>query len=352
MDNNQNTASNQYSELQDIRSSIAVDKDKKTSKFWIVLLVIAVVILFIGAIVQVYTPKTVKVPETSFIKTNVNNTIPNLKKVTYTGPTPDFPTQFSIYSAKIVVSETDIVKTLSAKYGLLRPNSDANFWVNGDLSLVHDTTTNMYSLTLKDLSNESLPIVNPTQAEEVASAYLKETFPEISLRPLMDQANYFILGFEVEDSSPPSKATAVTIPYTAVLDSENFPVVAEKSNNSLFSITVDGDNTIRVLSFSPQFQQYTKIGVQPPISIQEALTQIQNGVASIISASIIDFNRVQMSDLTAATFTNVTIEYRTDPQSGILYPFYRFAGIATSTSNVTADVNVITPAIKTTPQTR
>jgi len=352
MENNQNQASNQYAELQNIRSSISREKQGKFPKIWIILLVVAVVILLIGAVVQVYTPKTIKIPVTTFTKTNSNNTVPNLKKVTYTGPTPDFPNQFSIFSATTVASDTDIVKTLSAKYGLLRPNTEANFWVNGDMSLVHDTTTNTYSLTLKDLSNETLPVVDPTKAEEVATAYLKDTFPEIQLRPQMDQATYFVLGLEVESTSPQSQATAVTIPYTAALDNEDFPVFAAKTNTSLFSVTVDGQNTVRVISFSPQFQQYTKIGVQPPISISDALTQIQNGVASIISASIVDFTRVQMSDLTAATFTDVAVEYRSDPQSGMLYPFYRFSGTATSANNVTADVSVITPAIKTTPQTR
>jgi len=337
----------QYENLQSIRASIA-QKPQQRTKLWIIIGTVVVVLLVISAVVQIYTPKTVTVPETSFTTTNSNNTLPNLQNVTYTGPTPDFPTQFSIFSARTIVSQGQLVQELSAQYGLLKPFPEANFWVNGNLSLVFDPTTNSYTFTLKDLTNETLPIVDAARAEEVATSFLIQAFPDISLRPMMDQASYFVLGLEIEETSSPAQATAINIPYTAQLDTENFPVVYEKATQPLFVVTIDGNNTVRLVIFYPQFQQYTRIDTKAPISIDDALLQIQSGVASIISSTIVEANRVTMSELISATFTSVTVEYRLDPKSELLYPFYRFTGTATSANNITADVEVITPAIKTT----
>jgi len=342
----------QFEELQNIRSGLNTQHPKQRPTLLVGLIVIAVVLLVIAAIIQIYTPKTLVVPQTSFVSTNSNNTIPNLRKVSYTGPTPDFPNQFSIFSASLVVSETQMIQDLSAKYGLLRVNPTSNIWTNGALSLFKDTSANHFVLTLKDLRNESLPIVNPTTSEQVATSYLRETFPQIQLRPLMDQATYFVLALEIESNTSSDKATGMNIPFTQVLETEEFPVIFEKADQPLFFVTMDGNNTVRLVTFYSQFQNYVKVDTKAPISVEQALDQIQNGVGSILSASTVEVNRVKMSDLTSAILTAVTVEYRLDPQSSLLYPFYKFSGTATSANNVAADIQVITPAIQTGSQTR
>lgn len=342
----------QFNELKNIRAELVSKRQQQRPTLWIGLLIVAVVLLLIAAIIQVNTPKTVTVPITSFISTNSNNTIPNLRKVTYTGPTPDFPNQLSIFSATPVLGESEMIQDLSAKYGLLHVNPKSNLWTNGGLSLFRDTSAKNYILTLKDLADEQLPIVNSTLAEQVATTYLKDTFPQVQLRPMMDQASYFVIGLEIEEASKPDEATGVNIPYTVDLGIENFPVVFEKADQPLFIVTIDGNNTVRLVTFYPQFQQYSKLEAKTTLSIQQALEQIQNGVASILRASVVDFDKVKMSDLTAATFTAVTIEYRLDSQSNLLLPFYKLSGTATSANKVTADIEVITPAVQTTSITR
>ncbi|MBW7944453.1 hypothetical protein H3C70_03575 [Patescibacteria group bacterium] len=333
-----------YSEMRNIRASLQDESPRKPSRIWMVLGGAAIVLLIIAAVIQVLTPKKVTIPETSFVTTNVNDTLPHITDVSYTGPTADFPTQFPIFSSRQLFSEGQVVSDISAKYGLLKPDPEANYWINGDLGLVHDQTTGSYTLILKDPSNEALPVVDPTRAEEVAHSFLEEVFPEIPLRPMMDAASYYIMSSEPDNTVTASEATAVVIPYTPEIETE-YPVIYEKSFQPAFAVTVDGENTIRVLQFFPLFQQFTKVDEQAPISIDQALEQIKQGVASIISATIVDYNRVPISDLTKAEFTSVTIEYRLDPTSQLLYPFYHFTGKGTNSRNVNAEIDVITPAV-------
>jgi hypothetical protein len=244
-----------------------------------------------------------------------------------------------------------MIADLSAKFGLLRDDPESNLWTNDGISLTHDQTRGIYTLVLKDLTDEELPIVDKDRAILVASAFLKDTFPEVQLRPLSDQVSYFEMGLEIEESSPADKATGMNIPYTPVLGTDDFTVISEKADQPMFTVTVDGKNTIRMVLFYPDFKQYQKVDTLPPISTDAALKNVQNGIASIITAAIVEPERVTMSQLTSATFTTASIEYREDPQSSLLYPFYRFSGTATA-GQVTADVDVITPAVKITPQTR
>lgn len=341
----------QYAELHSIRESLISEKPRKQTKLWIVLGVVAIVILVMGSIVQVFTPQKVKIPQTNFVMSNSNNTRPNLRTVTYTGPAVDLPNSFAIYSATSVLSEGKMIADLSAKFGLLRDNPDSNIWTNDEISLTHDETRGIYTLVLKDLTEEKLPVVDKDRAILVASAFLKDTFPEVNLRPLEDQVSFFEIGLEIEESASPEEANGINIPYTPVLESEDYPVIFEKADQPMFTVTVDGKYTIRMLLFYPDFKQYQKVDALPPISTEDALKNIQNGIASIITASIVEPDRVTMSQLTSATFSTAKIEYREDSGSGLLYPFYRFSGTATA-GQVTADVDVITPAVKVTPQTR
>ncbi|MBW7955120.1 hypothetical protein H3C66_00135 [Patescibacteria group bacterium] len=335
----------QYEELQDIRSSLEQPR-KKPSRLWIGLGIVAVVLLVVAAIIQTLTPRTVRIPETPFVVTNSNNTLPNLTEVSYSGPTPDFPTQFSVYAVTQTLPEQVVVGDMLAKYGLMKPRNDANYWINGPISLIQDTSPPMYTLVLKDPENEALPVINIEQARLVASRFMQDTFPEFQFSLIPGSEGYFILSTEPGGPVPPEQATGVTLSFTPTLETENLPIFYDKSFEPPFIVTVDGNNTIRTLRFSPLFKQYTKVDTQNVLSLDDALTQIESGVASIISATIEDMNRVSMSELTAATFSSVGLEYRQDPNFDVLYPFFHFYGTGTSSNGVTAEIEVITPAVK------
>lgn len=335
-----------YAELEEIRSSLTTKR--RPSKLWIILGVVAVVLLVIVAVFQALTPDTVTVPRSSFVQTNANNTLPGLVNVAYTGPAVELPAQFSIFSSQQTITRQQVIADLLARYGLIKPSNDANYWENGGITLYEDTTLKTLTLTLKDLADEELPVVDPSTAQGVAALYLQQTFPEITLRPMMEQASFYTLSIEPDSSVEPSEATAINIPFTPVLETETYPVIFQKALFPAFTVTVDGRNTIRSVTFFPDFNQYVKIDTKVPITIDEALAQIKSGTASIIDATIEDINRVPLSDLTSADFKTVVIEYREDPSTKLLYPFYHFTGTATSESGVTADVDVITPAVRTT----
>lgn len=351
MENVQPDSPSGLTEVQQIRQSLY--EPKRPSPFWIAVGAVAVVILVIGAVVQVLTPDTVTVPQTTFISTNPNNTITNLKSVTYTGPAVETPNEFSIFSAQRTLTKEAVIADLLAKYGLIKPSPDSNAWVNGNISLIEDKTVGTLNLRLT-LGNpaEQLPIINATEAIQVASTFLAQTFPEVSLRPMMETTSYYVYGLEPDSNVPPEEANIMNISYTPVLESENYPVVFEKALYPAFTVAVDGKNTIRSVTFFPVFSQYVKIDSKVPISVDEALAQIQTGVASIIDATIASNERVLLSQLTSAEFTSAEIEYREDPTTQLLYPFYHFRGTAKSDNNITATVSVITPAVKTTPTAR
>lgn len=336
-----------HQEIAQIRGSLSAAKRPARGRIWLYLFPAAALLLLILAGAQLLTPRPVSVPRTTFVQTNANNTQQNITQAQYTGPTPDLPFELPVYQSSQVLQPGEVLSTLLARYGLVKPDPEANYWVNGNIFLIFEPTRQNYKLVLKQLDeSQQLPVVNPAAAQQVADRFLATTFPQLRFKQLPDRTQLIKVVVEQSDEPvPAAEATGINFSYTLDLGEIPYPVYFEKTADPAFVVSVDGENTVISFLYYPLFNQFAALDTRRLVTVDQALRQIEQGTGSIIQADVAGFERMLLSEISQAEFSAVSVEYRQDPNQTLLYPFYRFRGTGRTQSGAAAEIQVITPAL-------
>jgi len=333
-------------EIQQLRLKLnqRPEQQQKAKKLWILAAIVAILLICLGSVLAILTPKKVTITTTPFFTQNMDASQTKLVTVKFTGQAPQLPPQLPIAQATSGYLPTaDIITSLIKKYDLTRVSPDSEYWTSDRSSLGKDKYNDVYTLVTSQFDpSEKLPIVQKDTAVQAAQSFLAQTLAGTTLSPLVNSVSYVDYGQEAAETTP-EKATAITVSFAPMI--QNLPIYYKNQTAAPFLVTVDGNNSIRKVVFLPQFQTYTTVDQTKPISIDEAITQITAGNGSIIDATY-TADPVQLSALQNAELTTVTLEYREDANQQLVFPFYHFVGKATTASHAEVDVQIITPAVK------
>lgn len=319
-----------------------------TNKIVIVISVVVILLVIVASILRVLTPQTISVKQTAFTQQNKDLSQTKLHSVRFTGTQIDTPATLAIATPTQESQTTEAVITaLIAQYDLVAAPEVSEYWQSDEYELSKSTTSETYTFSrsydpIVNISKK-LPVANKDQAIEHASRYLRQLIPTAQLTPQPNAARAIEMSHEYIETTP-ELATAYEVPFAPTIN--NFPVFYEKESIFPFTVLIDSEDTVHKILFYPLFKTYTTLEEKTTISIEKAVQNIQAGTGSIIDVTYIN-EELQLSDLQDADLKTVSIEYREDDQQGLVYPFYRFTGKATTEANVSADIQIITPAIQT-----
>jgi hypothetical protein len=145
----------------------------------------------------------------------------------------------------------------------------------------------------------------------------------------------------------PDKANLISLPYTYQID--GFPVYFKIQTQYPFLFSVNSQGTLQSVQFSPFFTQLTPLQKLPTIGILDAIKNVNQGQASLLGATNQLSATQDFSQIQSANLTTVSLEYRIDPKTALVYPFYRFSGDAVEAKGQAASIIIITPAVATVP---
>ncbi len=316
---------------------------------WVkIFIALVIVLLVVSAVLRAIAPPVVKIPQSQdFTQKNLYGTKTTFQNITYTGTEFKVPTQLSIAQFTPMALTGDKLATqFETDFNLTALGIPANTWAGTSysFSLAEGSGHNVLN---KDDAFPSAQIVNKDQAIQTAQTFLQKYIPGNTLQVISDKINYYADSPEpaVTDAS---KSNLVFLPFSYVID--GYPVFYQNQRDYPFEFLVDPENNIHKFSYYPFFIQISPGQKQNTISIAQAVTNINAGKASLISMDADDTSVTDISQITSAKLNAVSIEYRTDSQSGYVYPFFRFLGTATNGKNESFQVEIITPAIQTTSQ--
>lgn len=192
--------------------------------------------------------------------------------------------------------------------------------------------------------SESLTPVSLTFAQESAISFLQSlgyTIEELNL--IGGKTQY--LGPQVEGSEgfPRVAATeAVIIQLFYEKQLNDLPIAYSASAIENISVEITAHGVFRATL--PNTFLSTETGREyAVISVEKALGNIANGQFSIIGTP----GRVEKEDnFIRLDLTEQSLQYRYDTSQGILFPMFRFAGIATTASGELYEMVVVTEAIE------
>lgn len=306
---------------------------------------ITIIALLIAAVLRVITPQEERVVSSEFVTENYDGSQSSFKKVVFSGIPTTTPEQLNVYSAinssgladqlaLVLINEHQMVADpqipdywLGEKFALTKSSYDQNYVLNG----VHEPNEN------------DLPIIL-TEAIAVCQNFYSKYNINVPLIPREDAVSYFNNSDEQGFVSP-NEATYLHIPLTYELD--GYPVFYQNKNSYPFFCRVDNFYELKRAAFRDFFQEFRLVGQFKPLSIDQAVKNIEKGNASVISAQsqiapIIDLDWIEEADL-----YRVEIDYRYDEKLKIAYPFYKFSAKLTNSGGINIEAIIITPAIKT-----
>lgn len=325
-----------------------------------VLLAFALFSAGLTLIITAITPKnTTAVPPTELMSGNFDDSTTTFKGVRYTGSAFNTPEQ--LFTARYQVSPIaaeQITQSLVERYALAPIAQSQNILVNDVHSLFRDQKNEEFTfsidttqlnasksavVTVEDFQTKK--IINQDQALLKAQEFINQQLPEYNYRPIPQLTKYFSADRMHLDEVNQSNADIVEIQLAPYVD--RHPIYLDRSEYPPVRLMLDRE--YQVVKFIYQFSLFTaglpkKID---PISVETAITNINSGVGSIVSAYQDRAQPIDLEEASDVELTQVAIEYRVDTQSGLVLPVYKFTGTAISTYGEKMRIQVITPAAKT-----
>jgi hypothetical protein len=316
----------------------------KRPNFIAIVCIVGAIALVLATIFTILTPQKEKIIANDFTVNNYDNTQSTFKKISYSGSDFSLPERFNIYQAQ---NSSGIAEELANKLIIdLQLTADSNienYWLSPTSALAKNSHEHYYVLNNASTAkgDREATIITDEAIKNCLNFYSKYNL----LLPLVAQKDdvlYLNSGFE-QSIVEARDASAVQIPLTYELD--GYKVFYENQNDYPFFCRVNNLYELERVVFRDFFQEFQIVKQVPPISVDQAVSNIKKGSVSIIQAkseitSVVDLNWINTADL-----YSVALEYRYDEQLKIAYPFYKFQAKLTNSAGINIQAELITPAV-------
>ncbi len=319
---------------------------------WKLIFGITMVVLFVvGTILKLITPATA--PVLNAVSTAQAPTIK--KQTSFTGAVINLPktaptvatTQSIYYVTNAPVSLT----ILGAKLNLQSADQGVTWYSDSGETLSQDPYSNRIGYsnlgTEEATDSAKLPPVNVETATSVATAYLANKLqittlvadaPNITLKQTGYEDDYYDVG----------KADIAVIPFVYQVGGQ--PVFTDSDLFPQMTVQVNSLGKILNFTMAPNLitavTQEVKVKTLPFEQIKNQILANKVGVLQISSESPDGFTIQKLKQL---DITSATVEYRLNTASSQVLPYYRLFSTATLLSGTVSQLQLITPAVVTTP---
>lgn len=325
----------------------------KKITWYYVLLFFAITGVLVTAVLRILTPPIAEVPATEFLQRSVGNTAITYRNLKYEGAEFAPPASLPVAQLQPSSDTTDsLLQSIIDEYNLIPHPRAKNLWQRDNLSLSYNPQSQQASLTFGVLPfPEETTFSSPfpqDQAAAKAESLLQDKFSFLSGVTLY--AEYISLlegGYDLHAAEDPLHANTISLPYGWSI--ESIPVFIGTSQVFPAEVMVNRELQVNRVLFNPTRLSYTLTPNQPTISVQEAIDQLNNTQTGILLSFHTKTGEIKsFTEISGGTLHTVNLEYRLDPNTNLIYPFYRFTGDITTPTG-TSIVDIATPAIKTTP---
>jgi len=247
------------------------------------------------------------------------------------------------FEADSNTSET--VKNLLIEEYALASSSDSNTVFLGVDYYLSTTNPQQWSFGLQTLVVPE-GFIDNAAALDVATIFVQKHFGQ-NWQPALASVEYYNTDGADYHESPPETANVITIPFTQNIG--DFPTYYTNQRNLPILVNITSENTVQRLSFSPTLFTLSSSGPElKTTSLEDAITNINQNQAAIISSTQERFGPLDMATIIGGTLTSVSVEYRTDEELRLAYPFYHLKGVLSNQQGTALNAEVITPAVATT----
>lgn len=315
-------------------------------KFWHYFVITMVIAMTAAIMFSIFTPKTKKIAiKNEAIITNYDKSKTTFKKISFSGQKIILPESFSVFKIAPSNSSADtLANQVINKNKMTSHPSIPNYWTSETAELSKSDYENNYTFIETTEGQKSDIKIIKDEAVKACSNFYSKYSVDLKLIPQENSIVYLSQGSGFEQNEVLEKdAYSVQIPLTYEVN--GYPVFYENSKDYPFFCKIDNNYRLEKVVFKNFFYNFELTDQLASINIEQAIDNIKDGTASIISAEsqiahIVDLNWIDEADL-----YSVEIDYRYDDVLKIVYPFYKFKAKLTNSGGINIQAIIITPAI-------
>src|SRR3989344_2051310 len=301
--------------------------------------IIAFFAILASWLLQLLTPKpTVK---EQFAR-NFDQTVTKFSRTNFVGRELQVPEKLAVGTLAAGGDDLEeLMRPLIERYQLLQLNPSVPVWAGPEYSLSKNVSEHFISLSRNQIPTEQNRLTDEA-AISLAQNTLRSLYPQISVFVLPEQTEYFSAGPELAAATS-DQAGIVRLLFMPTAG--DLPIYSFFRYRPAIEVWVSSAGLEKLVVVPPLLsvtlgQEYASL------SVPQALKQIESGVGSIIFAYPEDVVITpRLSEVDRATFSEVFLEYRINPETKAAIPSYRFVGTLTTRAGDSLDAEVITPAI-------
>ncbi|MBP7875362.1 hypothetical protein KA012_00005, partial [Candidatus Woesebacteria bacterium] len=306
------------------------------AKHWLVLSLGTILITAVVGIVAQLLTSTPPPPEPTPLQGNPDNTQTAFYGITFTGNAPVVPEK--MWVARVLrFDETNsgaLLDSLIKNFDLQQSPYVSSVWSGDNYSLEYDSPTNEYRLSKNfDLEAEQTDIIKPTSVAQlvgIAEGEVKKIVPSVDYVSFPTKAQLLRGVTELEPATL-EDATYLAIPFG--LSYYNTPVLLGFARTFPMTAYVDAAGVVVRIVAQPFSAEFEASSQHTTLSTQEAIQQIQLGTGSIIDSYSPNTVTPLLEKIVRGKFTSATLEYRIDPATNLLIPYYHFVGTLANNEN-------------------
>jgi hypothetical protein len=312
------------------------------------LLLFAILAVSISWIFKLVTPTQVETQPT--VLKNVANLNTNLQGITFTGTAPSIPEQLPTGSLLSYEEVANVVKDrLISKFQLTPKDGSTKIYQNDDFTLSILSNPDQFTLSQKTTpSSQPLSQFSQPLLEELvrnSDAIVAELYPENPPQIVKEQVRYIGSAQEPAITDSVAEAELVMIPY--LYQFNGYPVYLEQNTQYVAYFMFNAKKELVKAEFRPYLITFSPEKNFQSVPLPLAMSNINNNRAALIYTDSYGQGTNMSLNITAGVLDSARLEYRVDPTTSSLVPYYHFYGTLNETADQDITAQLITPAIQT-----
>lgn len=321
---------------------------------WTKYLVATVVVLIISSLILKFlTPKKADVQ--SLIQTNFDGTQSEFEKVSFVGVAPQVPNQLpTAIATQVTISSTEVIQNLAKIYNLVETTSQTENsweWESDQYKLIFTESQNqvLFGSNMPLKTQDTPPtsaLPTPDASVIAASEIISQAGLSDFLEDFSSQVEFLMGGGGVEGVITDAQSAN----YIRVIFSQSvagYPLVFETGNKRIATVLLDTSYNLVSFEINLELINLQRQNNFQTITINQALSQINKGQASIVRSLYLGYGTNSLQKITSATLNEVNVEYWIDQNINNVVPYYRFSGLLINDAGQEFEGSIITPAIHT-----
>jgi|GEM_PF-2445287 hypothetical protein len=288
------------------------------------------------AILKLLTPTTT--PQDNPQITEVGGAITQVPKLEYLGEELIVPEKLPLAAAELM-DTSQMQSGLVSRFAQTASPNSTNLWTGEDFSLYFDSVASSFNLS----PNQPQPIsttLDETQVTNQARDLVAELLPNANLEIDSARTKFFAGQYEQKQVS---NNLAEYIELSFVPKYQGYSVFHKDALLTPVLMLYDANGLITKLELSTLIYELTPSEEQATVSLDQAIGQIKQGVASVIDLETNSTLPINKSGFASGRLNTVELEYRVD-NNRVAKPYYKFSGNVVTTAGQTVKAVIITPA--------